>query len=59
MPLFPQENPKRKRGQSDQYRATRMMTTTSNAAISESARSNFFDLRVSVLSSIGDMIQSP
>jgi hypothetical protein len=36
-----------------------MMTTTSSAAISESARSNFFDLRVSVLSSIGDMTQSP
>jgi hypothetical protein len=34
-----------------------MITTTRNAAISDSARSDFFDLRVSALSSIEDMTQ--
>jgi hypothetical protein len=36
-----------------------MIMTTMNAAISESARSDFFDLRASALSSIGGMAQSP
>jgi hypothetical protein len=45
-------------GQPDQYRATVMITTTSNAAISESARSSFLDLGAA-LASIGDMTQTP
>jgi hypothetical protein len=43
----------------DQYRATMMMVTTSNAAISISARSNFFDRGVAAGASIGDMTQTP
>jgi hypothetical protein len=43
----------------DQYRATMMIATTRNAAISESARSNFFDQRVADVASIGGMTQTP
>jgi hypothetical protein len=53
MLVFPQEKPRAKNKRAvgpDQYRATMMMTTTRNAAISHSARSKFFDLHVSALS---------
>jgi hypothetical protein len=45
-------------GQPDQYRATMMIATTSNPAISKSARSSFLD-RGTASVSIGDMSQTP
>jgi len=62
MPVFTQEKIQAKNardfGHPDQYRATMMIATTRNAAISESARSNFFD-RVADAASTEDMTQSP
>jgi hypothetical protein len=43
----------------DQYRATMMIATTRNTAISDSTRSSFFDRRVAGVASIGGIIQTP
>jgi hypothetical protein len=63
MPVFTQEKiPARNTrdfGHPDQYRATMMIATTKNAAISESARSNFFDRGAAAVVSIGGMTQAP
>jgi hypothetical protein len=42
----------------DQYRATMMIATIRNAAISESPRSNFFDRSVAAVASTGNMTQT-
>ena len=60
MPVFrPEKSGPNTRRQPYQYRATMMIATTRNAAISDSARSSFFDRRVEGVASIGGITQTP
>jgi hypothetical protein len=60
MPLFTSAKVQTKaRRQPYQYRATMMIATTRNTAISDSARSSFFDRRVAGTASIGGITQTP
>jgi hypothetical protein len=46
-------------GPPDQYRATMMIATTRNAAITDSTRLNLFDRRGAGMASIGGITQTP